>query len=301
MSRLTLPRLAVTLGGLALVGLAGFILLTAPRAGSVAAVQGLTGDAAQGEAVFWAAGCASCHAAAGAAGADMLVLAGGQAFPSDFGTFIAPNISPDPQAGIGGWTVEAFASAIQDGVSPDGRHYFPALPYNAYNKMQPQDVVNLKAFMDGLPASSTASQPHQVGFPFNIRRTLGLWKLMFVSRDWVITGDLTEAQHRGRYIAEALAHCGECHTPRNALGGLDRSRWLAGAPNPSGKGNIPNITPGKLTWSESEIVEYLTSGFTPEFDSVGGHMAHVVENMARLPESDRQAVAAYLKIVPAVD
>lgn len=301
MSRLTLPRLAVTLGGLALVGLAGFILLTAPRAGSVAAVQGLTGEAAQGEAVFWAAGCASCHAAAGAAGADMLVLAGGQAFPSDFGTFIAPNISPDPQAGIGGWTVEAFASAIQDGVSPDGRHYFPALPYNAYNKMQPQDVVNLKAFMDGLPASSTASQPHQVGFPFNIRRTLGLWKLMFVSHDWVITGDLTEAQHRGRYIAEALAHCGECHTPRNALGGLDKSRWLAGAPNPSGKGNIPNITPGKLTWSESEIVEYLTSGFTPEFDSVGGHMAHVVENMARLPESDRQAVAAYLKIVPAVD
>jgi mono/diheme cytochrome c family protein len=301
MSRLTLPRLAVALGGLALVGLAGFILLTAPRAGSVAAVQGLTGDAVQGEAVFWAAGCASCHAAAGAAGADMLVLAGGQAFPSDFGTFIAPNISPDPQAGIGGWTVEAFASAIQDGVSPDGRHYFPALPYNAYNKMQPQDVVNLKAFMDGLPASSTASQPHQVGFPFNIRRTLGLWKLMFVSHDWVITGDLTEAQNRGRYIAEALAHCGECHTPRNALGGLDRSRWLAGAPNPSGKGNIPNITPGKLTWSESEIVEYLTSGFTPEFDSVGGHMAHVVENMARLPESDRQAVAAYLKIVPAVD
>lgn len=301
MYRLTLPRLAVALGGLALVGLAGFILLTAPRAGSVAAVQGLTGDAAQGEAVFWAAGCASCHTAAGASGADMLVLAGGQAFPSDFGTFIAPNISPDPQAGIGGWTVEAFARAIQDGVSPDGRHYFPALPYNAYNKMQPQDVVNLKAFMDGLPASSTASQPHQVGFPFNIRRTLGLWKLMFVSRDWVITGDLTEAQHRGRYIAEALAHCGECHTPRNALGGLDRSRWLAGAPNPSGKGNIPNITPGKLTWSESEIVEYLTSGFTPEFDSVGGHMAHVVENMARLPESDRQAVAAYLKIVPAVD
>ena len=301
MFRLTLPRLIVARAGLALLGLAGFFLLTAPRAGSVAAVQGLTGDAAQGEAVFWAAGCASCHAAAGAAGADMLVLAGGQAFPSDFGTFIAPNISPDPQAGIGGWTIEAFAHAIQDGVSPDGRHYFPALPYNAYNKMQPQDVVNLKAFMDGLPASPVASQPHQVGFPFNVRRTLGLWKLMFMRQDFVIQGDLTPEQTRGRYIAEALAHCGECHTPRNALGGLDTSRWLGGAPNPSGKGNIPNITPGKLSWSESEIVEYLTSGFTPEFDSVGGHMAHVVENMAKLPDSDRQAVAAYLKIVPAVE
>jgi mono/diheme cytochrome c family protein len=301
MFRLTLPRLRVALGGLALLGLAGFFLLTAPRAGSGVGLQGLTGDPAQGETVFRAAGCASCHAAPGAAGADMLVLAGGQAFPSDFGTFIAPNISPDPQAGIGGWTIETFAHAIQDGVSPDGAHYYPALPYAAYNKMMPQDVADLKAFMDGLPKSQTPSQPHQVGFPFNIRRTLGLWKLMFMRQGFVIQGDLTPEQTRGRYIAEALAHCGECHTPRNALGGLDASRWLGGAPDPSGKGSIPNITPGKLAWSEADIVEYLTSGFTPEFDSVGGHMAHVVENMSQLPNSDRQAIAAYLKIVPAVE
>jgi mono/diheme cytochrome c family protein len=122
---------------------------------------------------------------------------------------------------------------------------------------------------------------------------------MFLRDDWAIDA-ASPAIERGRYIAEALAHCGECHTPRNLLGGLDRSRWLGGAPDPSGKGSIPNITLGKLTWSEAEIVEYLTSGFTPEFDSVGGHMAHVVDNMARLPESDRAAVAAYLKSVPAV-
>jgi mono/diheme cytochrome c family protein len=115
-----------------------------------------------------------------------------------------------------------------------------------------------------------------------------------------VPGNLTPTEARGRYIAEALAHCGECHTPRNGLGGLDRARWLAGAPNPSGQGNIPNITPGKLTWSEAEILEYLTTGFTPAYDVVGGHMAHVVENMAKLPASDRQAVAAYLKRVPAV-
>jgi mono/diheme cytochrome c family protein len=114
-------------------------------------------------------------------------------------------------------------------------------------------------------------------------------------------GSMTPTAERGRYIAEAMAHCGECHTPRTALGGMDTARWLGGAPNPSGEGRIPNITPGKLGWSAGDIVQYLTTGFTPEFDSVGGHMAHVVENMARLPESDRQAVAEYLLAVPDVE
>ena len=228
------------------------------------------------------------------------MLSGGQRFASPFGTFIAPNISTDPTHGIGGWSLADFASAVTRGVSPQGRHYFPAFPYNAYNKMQMQDLADLKAFMDSLPASTAPSQAHEVGFPFNIRRSLGGWKFLFENTDWVIAGDLTEAETRGRYLAEALAHCGECHTPRNALGGLKRGAWLAGAADPSGKGHIPNITPGKLDWSEEDIVAYLTSGFTPEFDSVGGHMVRVVENMARLPESDRAAIAAYLKRVPAM-
>lgn len=233
--------------------------------------------------------------APGAEGEAELVLAGGQAFPSAFGTFIAPNISPDADHGIGGWTLQDLGNAIQRGVSPDGAHYYPALPYVAYSKMVPQDVADLYAYLMTLPASATPSQPHQIGFPFNIRRTLGLWKLMFASTDWVVTGPMTPEQERGRYISEALAHCGECHTPRNVLGGLETTRWLSGAPNPSGQGRIPDITPATLTWSEDEIVEYLTSGFTPDYDSVGGHMAHVVENMSKLPESDRRAVAAYLK------
>lgn len=295
MSRLLSAVLAVVL-----LGFGGFLLLSAPKSVDARLYDGLKGDAAKGEAVFWAAGCASCHAAGDAKGADQLVLSGGQEFPSAFGTFIAPNISPDPVQGIGGWSLIDFANAVTQGVGRQGEHLYPALPYNAYNKMAPQDVADLKAFMDSLPPSATPSQPHQIGFPFNIRRALGIWKLLFERSDWVIAGDLTPEQTRGRYIAEALAHCGECHTPRNALGGLQRDAWLSGAPNPSGKGRIPNITPAKLTWTAADVVEYLTSGFTPEFDSVGGHMAHVVENMARLPESDRAAVAAYLQLVPAV-
>ena len=293
-------RLLASAAILAVFGGAVFWLITMPKTLSPDQTAGLTGDATQGEQVFWAAGCASCHMADGAKGDAQLVLSGGQRFASPFGTFLAPNISPDPSQGIGGWSLAAFANAVTKGVSPQGTHYYPAFPYNAYNKMQMQDLANLKAFMDTLPPSSQASQPHEVGFPFNIRRSLGGWKFLFESTDWVITGDLTEAETRGRYLAEALAHCGECHTPRNALGGLQRGKWLAGAANPSGKGRIPNITPGKLDWAEDEIATYLTTGFTPEYDSVGGHMAHVVENMARLPESDRAAIAAYLKRVPAI-
>jgi mono/diheme cytochrome c family protein len=295
-----MKRISLAVGAMAVVGLAGFYVLSAPAAVSMAAFDGLKGDAKSGETVFWAAGCASCHAAADATGDAALVLSGGQAFPTAFGTFMAPNISTDKVNGIGGWTLEQFANAVTKGVSPEGEHLYPALPYAAYNKMVPQDVADLKAFMDTLPASDVASKPHEVGFPFNIRRSLGLWKQMFVTTDWVITGDLTPEQTRGRYIAEALAHCGECHTPRNALGGLDRSKWLSGAANPDGKGKTPNITPAKLTWSPEDVVAYLTTGFTPEFDSVGGHMAHVVENMAKLPESDRRAVVAYLQLVPPV-
>jgi mono/diheme cytochrome c family protein len=294
-------RLRFAIPGLALIGFGAFLLLTQPRMAPLDDLQGLTASAQDGEAVFWAAGCASCHMAPDAKGADQLVLAGGRPFASPFGTFIAPNISTDTVHGIGGWTLITFADALRSGISSEGQHIFPALPYNAYNKMTGQDLVNLKAYMDGLPAAATPSQPHQVGFPFNIRRSLGIWKLLFVSDTYVIEGDLTPQQSRGRYLAEALAHCGECHTPRNVLGGLDRSRWLGGAADPSGKGRIPNITPGKLDWSEAEIVTYLTTGFTPDYDAVGGHMTAVVDNMGHLPQADVQAIAAYLKAVPPVE
>ena len=228
----------------------------------------------------------------------MLVLAGGLPFPSDFGTFHAPNISPDPTHGIGEWTLPEFARAVTRGVSPKGQHYYPAFPYTAYQHLAAQDVVNLFAYMQTLPAAEVPSLPHEVSFPFNVRRGLGAWKMLFSDEDFVLA-DASDAQvARGRYLVEGLAHCGECHTPRNALGALEREAWLTGAPNPSGKGRIPAITPAKLEWSEADLVEYFTSGFTPEYDSAGGEMAEVVSNLAQLPESDREAIAAYLKALP---
>ena len=282
-----------------LAGTSVFWGLTQPRALPDDAMAGLAGDTGRGQRLFWASGCASCHVAPDAPGSDAPILAGGQRFPSPYGTFIAPNISPDPDAGIGGWTALDLANAMLRGVSPEGQHYFPAFPYTSYARMTRQDIADLHAFLTTLPRSTATNQPHEVAFPYNIRRSLGLWKRLYLNPDWIVTEDLSAAATRGRYLVEAAGHCGECHTPRDALGGLDASQWLAGAPNPAGRGTIPNITPAALDWSEADIVEYLTSGFTPEYDSAGGHMTKVIENPARLPESDRQAIAAYLKrVVP---
>ena len=273
---------------------------TTPAVRDTAALEQLTGDKTNGEMIFWASGCASCHMAPGAKGADQLVLAGGLALPTQFGTFYAPNISSDPEQGIGGWSIATFAHAMQDGVTSKGAHEYPAMPYVAYAKMAPQDLVDLKAFVDSLPAAATPNVEHDLKFPFSVRRTLGVWKLFAGNTDYVTTGDMTPEVTRGRYVAEALAHCGECHTPRNALGGLKRSAWLSGSVIDDGKAKVPNITSAKLDWSDGDIFTYLTTGATPDFDFAGGSMAHVVDNMGHLPQSDVQAIVAYLKAVPAV-
>ncbi len=293
-------RFVVFLAVIGLIVAATLWVASAPRGGDPALVADLRGDAMRGQVVFTAAGCASCHMAPGATGDAELVLSGGQRFVTAFGTFVAPNISSDPAQGIGGWPLSDLVNALKYGVSPDGQHYYPALPYDAYTQMTLQDIADLHAYLATLPADATPSAAHEIGFPFNIRRAVGLWKLLYLRSGWTINGKLTPVQERGRYIAEAMAHCSACHTPRDVLGGPDRSRWLAGAPSPDGKGTIPNITPARLTWTEAEIVAYFTTGFTPEFDTVGGQMVEVVKNLGRLPDSDRAAVAAYLKLVPGV-
>jgi len=286
---------------LAILGAGTFWYLTRPTYLAADTFKGVTGDAARGETIFWAGGCASCHAAPGASGDERLVLAGGREFGSDFGLFRAPNISPS-EAGIAGWSVLDLGNAMQRGVGPDGTQYFPAFPYNAYIHMPPQDIADLHAYLMTLPPSDTETLPHDIEFPFGIRRNLGGWKWLFLNDDWVLAGDdLSPELERGRYLVEGLAHCGECHTPRNALGGLEPGAWLSGAVNPSGDGRIPNISPGGLDWSESDIAEYLKSGFTPEFDVVGGEMAEVVENTSNLTDEDRAAIAAYLKAVPPIE
>ena len=296
-----MARLLKRLAGLVLIGAGAGWYLTAPDSLPSGAMSGINADQDQGRTVFYAGGCASCHSAPKAKGEDKLILSGGKAFASDFGTFYAPNISSDPKEGIGDWSAEDLANAMLHGTGPDGQHYYPAFPYTSYARADLADVASLHAYMQTLPASDVKSQPHDVGFPFNIRRSLGGWKVLFSKPEWVVDGKLSDQQMRGRYLVEGLGHCGECHTPRNALGGLDYDRWLSGAPVPGGLGNVPNITPAKLNWSESDIAEYLRSGFTPDFDVAGSEMADVVLNTAQLTDEDRAAMAAYLKAVPAIE
>lgn len=286
---------------LVLLGLAaasGFWAATTPSRVPPADVADLSGDPVAGEAIFWAGGCASCHAAPEAEGDDRLVLTGGRSLVSDFGTFVSPNISPDATHGIGAWTLAEFVTAMQNGVSPDGRHYYPAFPYTSYRLATRQDMADLFAFLGTLPASGTPSQPHKIGFPFTVTRGIGLWNRLHLHDDFAVEVEAGSIEARGRYLSDALAHCGECHTPRDATGGLDRSRWMAGAPNPTGRGTIPALTPDELTWSVEEIAAYLNDGFAPDFDTAGGQMADVVLNMARLTPEDRLAIAAYLKALP---
>ncbi|WP_170364472.1 c-type cytochrome [Ruegeria arenilitoris] len=289
--------LSIAAGVAVVAGLTGLIL-TRPQHVDPAELDGIAPDLVRGETVFFAAGCASCHSAPNSEGEEKLVLAGGRRFETDFGTFIAPNISSDPEAGIGSWSALELADALIYGTGPAGQHYYPAFPYTTYTNMTPEDVVSLHAFLGTLPAASQESIAHEVGFPFNIRRSLGGWKLLYLEPGWVVDGDLDVQQQRGRYLVEALGHCAECHTPRDGLGGLSRDQWLTGAPNPSGKGRIPGLTTNHLDWSEADIAEYLKSGFTPDYDSAGGEMAEVIENTSRLSDEDRLAIAAYLKVVP---
>lgn len=262
-------------------------------------------DLANGEQIFWAGGCTSCHAAAKSEGDAKLVLSGGLPLKSPFGTFHVPNISPDETAGIGSWTLAEFGNAMTRGVGKQGEHLYPSFPYGSYARLTPKDINDLWGFLKTLPKSANVAPPHDLPFPFNIRLALGGWKLLFFTDKPRVTVDTANPKiARGQYLVEGPGHCGECHTPRNALGGFETAQWLAGAPNPEGEGRIPNITPGSKSigsWSEGDIVTYLETGFTPEFDSAGGSMVEVQQNMAKLPASDREAIAAYLKAVPAVE
>ena len=290
---------------LALLGAAGAWFLSAPApaispADFAALEQG--GDAARGRAVFYAGGCASCHATPGQE--DRLKLGGGLKLPSPFGTFTAPNISPHREDGIGAWKTGDLANAMLSGVSPAGAHYYPAFPFVTYSHAKLDDIQDLMTFLRTLSPVEGKAVGHDLPFPFNIRRSLGLWKLLFFRPGPLLQDTAkTASWNRGHYLVEALSHCSECHTPRNLLGGQDRARAYSGGPNPEGKGRVPNITPDKTgigAWSKGEIVEVLASGFTPEFDSVGSSMAAVVKNTTEMSASDREAIAEYLMSLPPV-
>jgi mono/diheme cytochrome c family protein len=223
-------KLLLTGAGVAIAGGAAFWFLSAPQTLDGAALAALgPGDAARGEQVFWASGCASCHAAPGATGDDRLSLAGGVRLETPFGTFVAPNISQHPRDGIGGWSAQDLANAMMRGVSPDGSHYYPAFPYTSYVRMEPSDIADLHAFMTTLPQVEGAAAGHELAFPFNMRRGLGLWKRLYLDDAPAVALDNPSDQiARGQYLVEGPGHCGECHTPRNAIGGTDTAQWLAG-------------------------------------------------------------------------
>jgi mono/diheme cytochrome c family protein len=262
------------------------------------------GDLANGKVMFWAGGCASCHAAPKSKGDARFVLGGGLELKTSFGVFRVPNISPAPQYGIGNWSNFDFAKAMLKGVSPAGSHYFPAFPYTSYSRMNIQDVMDLWAFLKTLPKTANQVADHGVPFPFNIRRAVGLWKWLYFKPGKVVEiADATPQVLRGQYLVEGPGHCSECHTQRNLLGGMDMSRWLAGGKALEGDEFIANITPHKTgigDWSVEDIAYSLESGFTPSFDTFGSSMVEVQENMAELPAKDREAIAAYLKAIPAV-
>ena len=304
-------RLAVAIVILGALGLVAFWFLSAPRTVDAAALPNHAPDVKNGEYIFTAGGCSSCHAAppAGAkctdpATPDKLNLAGGRCLVTPFGTFYIPNISPDPESGIGGWTDIQFVNAMMRGVSPNGAHYYPAFPYTSYQRMRLEDVLDLKAYIDTLPAVRSSVPGHDLALPFRLRRGLGLWKLLFLDGEpYRPQARMSAAAQRGGYLVEGPGHCGECHTPRNLAGGKIESLKLSGAPNPEGQGRIPNITPhenGLGKWSAEEIIDALSTGFSPEFDVLGGTMAKVVENTAKLSADDRAAIAAYLKAIPAL-
>ena len=284
----------------AVILILAFWVITSAKIPDFSSVENYQASLERGEYIFNASGCASCHSSPDSAQAEKLVLTGGRSFPSPFGTFYAPNISMDKVDRIGTWSGKDFANAVRHGVSPEGKHYYPSFPYSAYANMTDQDIADLWAYFKSIPESSKPSIDHDLPMYVRWRRPIAFWKLLNKRKliTELVSSDPTV--QRGAYLVETLGHCGECHTSRNFIGGLQYEYWLGGAKNPAGRGMIPNITPTKLTWDTEEIVEYLASGFTPDFDVAGGHMADVVENTSKLTGEDRQAIAEYLKAIPGV-
>jgi len=288
---------------LVLVGAVGGIYrwLTTPSMTVGITEAAYTPNVANGETIFNAGGCSSCHAVPGQP--DRLKLGGGLALASPFGTFYVPNISPDAADGIGRWTEAQFLTAVTRGVSPDGAHYFPAFPYTTYAHARVSDIRDLFAYLKTLAAVPGKVRDHDVRFPFNIRRNVGIWKWLFMDdRPFAPDTARSPQWNRGAYLVNALGHCAECHSPRNFLGGIVAAQRFAGGPDPDGKGWVPNITQKGLSdWSEKDIAYLLESGQTNDGDSVGGSMVAVVKNTSQLNEADRAAIATYIKSLPPVD
>ena len=296
-----LRKLIVAVAAAAVLGLVAFWFLTVPQTVPASALPAHTPDLANGKTMFAIGGCASCHAVPKQE--DRTRLGGGLALKSPFGTFYAPNISPDLKDGIGNWTEVQFVTALMKGTSPSGEHYYPAFPYTSYQRMEISDVRDLFAYLKTLPSLPGTVRDHDLPFPFSIRRILGGWKMLFLyGSPYKPDPTQSDQWNLGSYLVNGPGHCAECHSPRNMLGGIVPGMRFTGGPAPDGEGNVPNITQFRMkSWSVADIADFLDSGMTPDGDRAGGSMVDVVRNTSQLSKEDREAMAVYIKSLRAVE
>ena len=279
----------------------GVVLAVTALGAASAAAADEEGAVARGAYLVRAGGCFSCHTAAGGQ-----PLAGGRPLATPFGTFYTPNITPDRQTGIGLWSDAQFVRALREGVRPDGANYFPVFPYPSFTGINDADALAIKAYLFSVPPVRQVNRLHEVPFPFSWRFLQNGWKLLyFTEGPFQPDQKQTETYNRGAYLVTALAHCGECHTPRNVFGAVDPNRRLSGtADGPDGQ-TVPNITPDPATgiggWDKSDIVELLRAGTTPEQSKVKGAMQETVEDgLKYLSDADLGAIADYLLAQPPI-
>ena len=266
-----------------------------------AAVLGLiwsaSGLCSEGAYLFDAAGCLACHTAEGGQ-----PLAGGRAFETPYGVFYSPNISPDPETGIGRWSRTDFIKALKHGEAPDGSAYFPVFPYPSYRLMSDADAGSLFDHLQTLAPQRQKNLEHDLPW-WLARWMMKLWQWLMQEEPPPPPADPTHS--RGRYLVDALGHCGECHTPRTWAGVSDHGRYLAGSKNgPEGE-SVPNITPyrgdGLGKWDAEDLEYFLESGELPNGDYAGSLMAEVIDNStSKLTASDRRAMVEYLRSIPAI-
>jgi mono/diheme cytochrome c family protein len=251
----------------------------------------------QGEYLFHVAGCGTCHTDEKNKGAP---LAGGRELKTPFGTFHTPNITPDPDTGIGRWSDADFMQALREGVDPTGHDYYPAFPYTSYTRLTDADLLAIKTYLFRQKPVHQTNKPHELTWYVRYRPLLKVWKNLFFSPGIMTPQPEQSATWNcGAYLVNAAAHCGECHTPRNLMGGSMKAKFLAGSPDGSEDAAVPNITPDKTTgigkWRMSDLVDYLETGAKPDGDYAGDAMADVIDNnLKHLTPDDRKAIAAYV-------
>ncbi|MBI3451795.1 MAG: cytochrome c [Rhodospirillales bacterium] len=286
------PRLQLSGFALALLGVG---LLVGPAAAQ-------TPDATRrGGYIFDLAGCAGCHTDVKNKGP---LAAGGRELKTPFGAFYGPNITPDPQYGLGRWKEADFVRAMRHGIRPDGNRYFPVFPYTSFAKMSDEDLHDLWGYLRSLPPVAKPSRRHDIGFPFRLRFLQIGWQwLNFSTGAFKVDPAKSPEWNRGAYVVQALGHCGECHTPRNIAGATRPSLYLAGTRDGPEGSKVPNITPDPETgigkWSPGDLADLFKSGMTPDGDFVGATMAEVVRNStSKMTDADLKAMIAYLRAVP---